>query len=66
MIEHSHSQFFEGAHSQLAIEAAGGGLWDWDPVQNDLVWSERCKSILGLPADAAVSYELFLSCIASR
>lgn len=63
MIQHSSSQFFEGAHYQLAIEAAGIGLWDWDLVHNDLVWNERCKSILGLPADAAVSYELFFSCM---
>jgi PAS domain S-box-containing protein len=63
MIQQSHSQFFEGAHYQLAIDAAGVGLWDWNLVHNSMVWSERCKSILGLPADAPASYELFLSCL---
>jgi PAS domain S-box-containing protein len=45
---------------RLAVEAAEMGTWDFDPVSGRLQWSERCKAIFGLPADAEVSYPVFL------
>jgi PAS domain S-box-containing protein len=63
MIQQNQTSPFGAAHYQLAMEAAGIGLWDWDLVLNRMVWSDQCKSIFDLPADAVVSYELFLSCL---
>ncbi len=45
---------------QLAIDSAGLGVWDFDPLSGTLDWSERCKALFGLPADAEVTYETFL------
>jgi len=46
---------------RLAIEAADIGTWHWDLVADTLLWSDRCKAIFGLPHDAEMSYERFLS-----
>src|SRR5918993_3307171 len=47
--------------TQLALEAAEIGTYDWDPIRGTLDWSERCKAIFGLAADDAVDYGIFLS-----
>jgi PAS domain S-box-containing protein len=48
---------------RLAVEAAEMGTWDFDPASGRLQWSERCKAMFGLPADAAVSYPSFLGLV---
>jgi PAS domain S-box-containing protein len=48
---------------RLAIEAAGLGTWDFDPVTGILNWSVRCKEIFGLSRDAHVDYQTFLDCL---
>lgn len=45
----------------LATEAASIGTWDFDPITNVLRWDERCKAMFGLPPDAEVTYDIFLS-----
>ena len=45
---------------QLAVDAAGVGTWDFNPVSGSLVWSARCKELFGLPATAEVTYDDFL------
>lgn len=45
---------------QTAVDAAGVGTWDFNPVTGDLVWSNRCKEIFGLPESAQVTYADFL------
>lgn len=45
---------------QLAIEGAQVGLWHWDLSTNTLTWTDQCKALFGLPADAQISYEVFL------
>ncbi|RMB08024.1 PAS domain-containing protein [Eilatimonas milleporae] len=35
----------------LAIEASGVGLWDWDIVEDSLVWSPRFLEIIGADPD---------------
>lgn len=42
---------------QLATEAAGIGIWEWDLVTNRQLWDERCKALFGVAPDAEVSYE---------
>ena len=46
---------------QTAVDAAGVGTWDFNPISGELVWSARCKEIFGLPLTAQVSYEDFLA-----
>ncbi len=44
-------------------EAAGIGLWDWDPVTDRREWSPRCRAIFGVPADETVSWDRFLAAL---
>src|SRR5579883_1382103 len=61
MIQQNQAYPFGEAHYQLAVEAAGIGLWDRDLVLERMVWSDKCKSMFGLPVDTDISYEFFLS-----
>ena len=45
---------------QLALDAAELGTWNWDPATNELVWSERCRTLLGLSADEPPTVDNFL------
>jgi len=33
---------------EFALEASGGGVWDWNPVTDDMFLSARCRQILGI------------------
>jgi PAS domain S-box-containing protein len=46
---------------RLAIDATELGTWDFEPKTGRFEWSERCKTLLGLPADAAIDYAVFLA-----
>ena len=46
---------------QLAVEVAGLGHWKWDIRTGELIWSERCKALYGLPPDTELTYERFLA-----
>jgi len=48
---------------RLAQDAAGIGSWDWNLVTGEIVYSDRCKALMGLPPDANVDYERGLHCI---
>jgi PAS domain S-box-containing protein len=48
---------------QMAVEAAELGLWHWNPATGELVWSDRCRALLGVAADAPASFETFQSLI---
>jgi PAS domain S-box-containing protein len=45
---------------RLAVESAGLGTWDFNPLTRDLKWDERCKALFGLPPEAEDDYGLFL------
>src|SRR5690242_13873537 len=45
---------------RLAAEAADVGTWDFKPDSGQLRWDERCKRFFGLPADASITYDVFL------
>lgn len=45
----------------LAVEATGLGTWDYNLTTGKLLWSERCKAIFGLPPEAPIDYEIFLT-----
>jgi PAS domain S-box-containing protein len=46
---------------RLAVEATALGTFDFNPITGELDWSERCKALFGLPAQAKVNYDIFLS-----
>jgi PAS domain S-box-containing protein len=45
----------------LALEATETGTFDYDLVNEKLEWDDRCRTLFGLPADAPVTYQTFLS-----
>ncbi|MBX3204764.1 MAG: response regulator [Labilithrix sp.] len=48
------------ARLRIALEAAGLGTWDFNPITDTLRWDARCKALAGLSADAEVTYKTFL------
>src|SRR5262245_43113492 len=48
---------------ELAIEATDLGTWEFDNGTREVRWSNRGKASFGLPPDAEVTYERFLSLI---
>jgi PAS domain S-box-containing protein len=46
---------------RLAINAANLGTWDYNPVTGALDWDARCKELFGLPPEAEVNYDTFLT-----
>jgi PAS domain S-box-containing protein len=44
-------------------EAAEIGLWDWDLQSGSLTWDERGRTMFDLPAEAPLSYAVFLQTI---
>lgn len=42
--------------SRLAIEAARLGMWDYDARLNLVSWDERCRDMLGVSHDSALTY----------
>ncbi len=45
----------ERARLELATEAAGIGVWDWDIAIGAMTYSDRAKAISGLPLDQPVT-----------
>lgn len=48
---------------RLATESANLGLWHWHVQKDTLTWTDRCKALFGLPADTAMSYQVFLNAV---
>lgn len=48
---------------RVALEAARLGMWYWDLETDTLTWTDRCKALFGLSADAPMSYEMFLNAL---
>jgi PAS domain S-box-containing protein len=46
---------------RLAVTAAQLGTWDYNPVTGSLRWDERCKALFGLPPEAPVTWDTFLT-----
>jgi len=42
---------------RLATGAAGIGIWDFNPITNQLQWDNRCKAMFGIPPSAEITYE---------
>ncbi len=48
---------------RLALDAAEQGTWDWDIVTDEMVWSERCNILYGIPPRAKMTRRKFLNAI---
>jgi PAS domain S-box-containing protein len=47
----------------LAMEGGELGFFDYDPPTGTLIWSARTKEMFGLPPDAPVDYNVYLSAL---
>lgn len=54
-----HSKAVEN-RLKLATAAAKMGTWDFNPSTGELIWSDRCKELFGLPPTASIDYSVFL------
>ncbi|GAB4039564.1 PAS domain-containing sensor histidine kinase [Spirosoma gilvum] len=45
---------------RLAIDSAQLGTWDFNPLTETLIWSDRCKELFGLSPSAYIDYNVFL------
>ncbi|GAB3690604.1 hypothetical protein GCM10027592_07990 [Spirosoma flavus] len=41
----------------FALQAAGLGVWELNPVTNQVLWDDRCRELFGLAKDNYLSYE---------
>lgn len=62
-IDASSPHNWDAERLKLVIDSAQIGTFDFDLVTQTLVWSEQCKALFGMPADAETSYERFLSAL---
>lgn len=51
------------AQIQLALKAAQVGMWERDLRTNELIWTDQCRAVFGLPDGDPVTYERFLRCL---
>ena len=45
----------------FAIESAGIGAWDFNPITKELIWDNRCRELYGLSATDTVDYAVFMN-----
>jgi PAS domain S-box-containing protein len=47
--------------TQLALDAAGLGKWEYDPVADTLHWDARCRELFGLSTTESVDHDRFFA-----
>jgi PAS domain S-box-containing protein len=47
----------------MAVEATGLGLWEWDVRNERVIWSNRNKALFGLPADAEIDLQGYMQAV---
>lgn len=48
---------------RLAVEETHLGLWHWDILSDQVLCSQECKSLYGLPLEEDISFERFLEAV---
>jgi PAS domain S-box-containing protein len=43
----------------FATEGANLGIWSWNIVTGELIWSDQCKILFGIPLSETMSYQRF-------
>ena len=46
-----------------AMEGAKIGCWDWDILRDEQVWSDTCKSLLGLGPESIANFQVLMNSI---
>ena len=47
---------------QFAVQAAKLGIWDWYVPDNEVIWDDQCKALVGRPdVKGTLGYEFFLA-----
>lgn len=49
--------------TQLALDGASLGLWEWDLASNEVKWSEQYFRIFGYASETEVSYDRFFASV---
>ena len=52
-----------GSQLQIAVQAAGFGIWELDVASRALKWDQRMFEIYGLPPQNSITYETWRGCI---
>ncbi|AUD07014.1 sensor histidine kinase [Spirosoma pollinicola] len=47
----------------LALEAAGLGIWEFDLATGGINWDERCGALYGFTQGFQIAYEKFIECV---
>lgn len=48
---------------QLALQGADCGTWDYDLINQKLIWSDRCKAMFGISPKTEMSFDVFAQAI---
>lgn len=48
---------------RLAVEGADLGVWDWNLVTDELIFSERCRQLFGIPSGEELTYARFAAAL---
>jgi len=48
---------------ELAVRGAAIGTWNWDMRTGEMVWSDRCRQLFGIPLKEPMTFELFLGAL---
>lgn len=48
---------------QLALHASQVGVWEQDPLTAQVVWTDQCRALFGVPAGSSITYEGFLAAL---
>ncbi len=48
---------------KLAVDAAGLGTWDYNPVNGKLIWDHRCQEMFGILPAGQITYNHFIDLI---
>jgi signal transduction histidine kinase/DNA-binding response OmpR family regulator len=51
------------ARLRIALEAAGLGTWDYNPITDQLRWDARCRALAGLAPESDVDWNVFMRSI---
>ncbi|MFD0764645.1 ATP-binding protein [Mucilaginibacter lutimaris] len=50
---------------RLSIDVAGLGIWDYNPVTEELIMDNRCKELIGIRPENQITYKQFIDMIHS-
>jgi len=48
---------------KMAVSGAEVGTWHWNISSGELIWSDECRKIFGVPPDEAKGYERFITAL---